>query len=361
MAVYNNDLSGNKAQYFRRYQRDRPEPVTLFTENDLEGAEFLRHAHERLVDFHQLYNTNPVVNYTGFQASQVFGSTDPPPYAVLATWNAAIPWAGGAWHSWTDLDNIDTAMEPFVQDNIFVINEAFSKLQGWAEGTIKSADSILEKYFGINRPWDFDVVDINQLVRQTNSEECVVPTGETSSSGGDSGGSSGGATAEDAILCFHEDSLVEMADGSLRRIQDVRAGDFVATGTEGFGEGLGLVTKALVHPVDKEVAVAVLDTEHGELVGTPDHPVYWHESGEWMELEDVATAHSEVGIRLESRFISAFYNLEVDGNILDEAEATHSYVVNGVTASGLGDHEELNRRFPRQKVFHQLSKGPIIA
>jgi hypothetical protein len=349
LAVYTNDLSGNKAQYFRRYQRDRPEPITIFTDTDLEGAEFLKHAHERLVDYHQLYNTD--ATYTGFEASTVFSRVEPPPYAILSTWNSAIPWAGGAWHAWTDLDNIELAKQPLVNDNMFVINEAYSLLQGWAEGSIKVADEILEQYFGIERPWDFPAVDVNQLVRQTNSEECVAGAAASggSSSGGSSGGdSSAGATAEDAILCFHADSLVEMADGTLKRIQDVRTGDFVATGSSDYGKGMGLVTEALTHPVNKEVAVAVVDTDLGELVGTPDHPVYWDETAQWIELEEL---QAELGVRLESRYIDAFYNLEVDGNILDEDRATHSYVVNGVTASGMGDHAELNRRFPRQKYF----------
>lgn len=353
MAVYTNDLSGNKAQYFRRFQRDRPEPVTILSDKDLEGAEFLKHAHERLVEFHTYYNTEPAVNYTGFQASSVFANSQPPTFGLLSTWNIAVPWAGAAWHSWTDLDNIELAMNPFVDYNIFVVNEAYSKLQGWAEGTIKAADSMLEEYFGIERPWDFDVVDINLVVRQTNSQECTVVDGGSSSGGSDGGSSSGGgggSSAEDDILCFHGDSLVEMADGTLKKIKDVQAGDFVATGINGAGKGL--VTEALVHPVGREVAVAVVDTAFGELVGTPDHPVYSTESQDWVELDQLTV---ELGVRFESRHIDAFYNLEVDGNVLEAEKASHSYVVNGVTASGLGDHKELNRLYPRQNAFKLIA------
>ncbi|KAL3942296.1 MAG: hypothetical protein SGARI_000313, partial [Bacillariaceae sp.] len=273
LAVYTNDMSGNKAQFFRRYQRDREEPVTIFSNADLEGAELLRHAHERLVDFHQLYNVDG--SYTGFEATQAFSGVQPPPYAFLSTWNTAIPWAGGAWHSWTDLDNIELAQQPFVDHNLFVVNEAYSLLQGWAEGAVKVADEILEDHFGIDRPWEFSVVDVNQLVRQTSSEECVASSASAASSGGggdDSGG--GGSTAEDAILCFHGESLIEMADGTHKKIQDVKIGEFVATGTHGNGKGAGLVTDALTHPVGKEVPVAVVSTPLGDLVGTPDHPVF---------------------------------------------------------------------------------------
>jgi hypothetical protein len=357
LAVYTNDLSGNKAQFFRRYQRDREEPVTIFSNKDLEGAELLKHAHERLVEFHQLYNVGG--NYTGFEATQAFNGVEPPPYAFLATWNTAVPWAGGAWHSWTDLDNIELAKQPFVGHNLFVVNEAYSLLQGWAEGAVKLADEILEEHFGISRPWDFPVVDVNQLVRQTNSAECVEGTPSTESSGGGSsgggsgGGGSSGSTAEDAILCFHGDSLIQMADGTFKKIQDVKIGDFVATGTNGHGIGFGLVTEALTHPVGKDVAVAVMPTPYGDLVGTPDHPVFSTESLAWTEMAEL---QDELRLHFETRYIETFYNLEIDGNILDEERSSHSYVVNGVMASGFGDHEELNRRFPRQKHFQAKEK-----
>jgi hypothetical protein len=131
LAVYANDNSGNKAQYFRRYQRERPEPVTIISNTDLEGRQFLQHAHDRLVEYHLYEKTDG--NYTGFEASKIFDETSPPEFAVLSTWNGAVTWAGGAWHSWTDLSSIDLALEPFVKDNIFVVNEAFSLLHGWAE------------------------------------------------------------------------------------------------------------------------------------------------------------------------------------------------------------------------------------
>ena len=208
------------------------------------------------------------------------------------------------------------------------------------------ADEILEQYFEISRPWDFPVVDVNQLVRQTNSEECVAAEGSSAAAAGGGGDSGGGSSAEDAILCFEGDSLVEMADGSFKKIKDVQIGDFVSTGMGGDGKGPGLVTKALRHPVNQAVSVAVVETAQGELVGTPDHPIFYQDN--WVEMQHL---ESELGVGLEVRHIESFYNLEVDGNILEEDEASHSYVVNGITASGLGDHAELNRRFPRQQFF----------
>ena len=90
LAVYANDLSGNKAQYFRRFQRERPEPVTIISDKDMEGAEFLQHAHDQLMHYH-LYDKIDAP-YTGFEASQILSDAPPPTFATLSTWNTAIPW-----------------------------------------------------------------------------------------------------------------------------------------------------------------------------------------------------------------------------------------------------------------------------
>lgn len=336
--MYANDLSGNKAQFFRRYQRVRPEPITFIAPSDLEGRTLLEHAHSRVVDFH-LYEKEDA-NYTGFEAQRVFSAVEPPEFGILSTWNIAIPWSGGAWHSWTDLSRVDEALQPFVEDRIFVVNEAYSLLQGWAEGSLKVADSVLETYFDVPRPWDFPVVDLNQIVRQTNSRECVaVDSGTTDGGEGDGGG----AEEEDnsAVLCFTRDAHVEMADGSSKRIEDIREGDYVATGTN---QGDGLVTEVLVHPVGKVVPIASLQTEYGELVGTPDHPVLV-DGDRWVDLGTVTES-----VSLESRYVDVFYNLEIDGDALDDS-TSHSYIVNGVVASGLGDNEILNQKFARQPLW----------
>lgn len=340
MAVYVNDLSGNKAQFFRRYQRERPEPVTIISNTDLEGAEFLKHAHSRLEEFH-LYN-NPNATYTGSQAQTVFSTTSPPVFAVLSTWNTDIPWAGGAWHMWTELDNVETAMQPFVDYNIFVVNEAYSLLHGWAEGSLKLGDEVLETYFGISRPWSFAVTDIVQSIAQTNSRECAgVVTNSTSSGSG--GGSAGNGSGGGSVLCFSGSALVALADGTFKEIRALTSGDLVATG---FHQHVGLVTEVLVHPVESMIPVAVLKTDHGDLIGTPSHPVF-HQN-EWIELGELSSER----LTLESRYIDVFYNLEIDGHLVDGS--SHSYVVNGVVASGLGDNEALNRQFPRQNVWKKL-------
>lgn len=333
LAVYANDLSGNKAQFFRQYQRERPDPVTIISNSDLEGKEFLKHAHSQLEKFH-LYG-NAGANYTPSSAYEVFQTAKPPEFAVLSTWNTAIPWAGGGWHSWTDLANVEKAMKPLVNNNIFVVNEAYSLLQGWAEGTLKSADDILLEFFGVERPWSFPLLDLVQEVAQTASSECAAVVEETVSAG-----DSGGATEVENVLCFTADALVLMADGSSKPISQVMTGEFVFTGTD---NGAGLVTQALIHPVDAIVPVAIVATPFGDLVGTPEHPVLIND--EWQELGIIEGQ----GVTLSHRHINAFYNLEIDGDVFDES--SHSYVVNGFVASGLGDNKDLNMRYPRQQIW----------
>ena len=120
-------------------------------------------------------------------------------------------------------------------------------------------------------------------------------------------------------------------------------GDHVATG----GGGFGIVTDALVHPHDEELEVAIVSTPHGELVGTPTHPVLVNRT--WLELREAHAIGAMAGMRFESRHVDAFYNLEIDGH--KPGESAHAYVVNGLTVSGLGDSEVLNSRFPRQAVW----------
>jgi hypothetical protein len=189
LAVYAHDFGGNKAQFFRRYQRDRPEPVTIISNTDTEGAGFLKHAHNRLRE-HHLYN---VVNasYSGFEAQQVFNNAQEPTFAVLATWNIGTYGAGGGWHHWTDLDQVGKATQPLNDYNIHVVNEAFSRLQGWAEGTLLLADEILEEYFSVQRPWAFDAPNMVQRVAQTSSEECEAADGTGGGTGGTTGGTGG--------------------------------------------------------------------------------------------------------------------------------------------------------------------------
>ena len=127
LAVYDHDYSGEAAMFFRRYQRERPEPVTILSGATPEGAAFLAHAHERLLECH-VYMEDPP--YTAYEASTVIGGAAPPTFGVLATWNAATLGAGGGWHGWTDLGLSDAMPAALAAHGAFVVNEAYSLVQG---------------------------------------------------------------------------------------------------------------------------------------------------------------------------------------------------------------------------------------
>ena len=76
--------------------------------------------------------------------------------------------------------------------------------------------------------------------------------------------------------------------------------------------------------------------------------------GEWLELAGAHERHLFAGnSSIETRYVDAFYNLEVDGDA--PGASAHAYMVSGVVASGNGDNTVLNTRFPRQNVWKQLS------
>lgn len=149
-----------------------------------------------------------------------------------------------------------------------------------------------------------------------------------------------------------------MSDGSFKKISDVKIGDIVRTGFPGEE---GVVTDVLAHEVFKDVEVGILSTPFGDLVGTLDHPIYFND--QWMEMIDAmkigyeteseSESESYHSMKLEGRVdtmkVDIFYNLEIDGDA--PGSSNHSYVVNGIIASGLGDNIHLNTLFARQKAW----------
>eukprot|EP00633_Aureoumbra_lagunensis_P003462 CAMPEP_0197301690 /NCGR_PEP_ID=MMETSP0890-20130614/50557_1 /TAXON_ID=44058 ORGANISM="Aureoumbra lagunensis, Strain CCMP1510" /NCGR_SAMPLE_ID=MMETSP0890 /ASSEMBLY_ACC=CAM_ASM_000533 /LENGTH=735 /DNA_ID=CAMNT_0042781059 /DNA_START=255 /DNA_END=2462 /DNA_ORIENTATION=+ len=348
LATYSFDYGGVLAQYFRRFQRDRPEPVTIISSSTVEGEMFLQHAHDRLTEYHLYENPDP--SYTPFEARQILENGDPPAFAILATWNTAVVGAGGGWHGYLNLDYVDTMPELLADKGIHIINEAFSKVQSWAEGSFQQADFVLENSYGIPRPWDFEGEEVPIHVAQTAAytpEDCEADGG--SSGGGSSGGgSSGGATTDDELSCFLGDTLITkiLDDDStvFVKLSQVKEGDKIVA-----AEGVpGIVTEVLIHPIFDTVSVAVYQSKYGEIVGTVSHPVLDSVKKEWIDFGHISN--------IEKRFVDQFYNLEIDGNS-PGASSQHAYLLNdGLVASGLGDNVILNTRFPRQASWKRFAK-----
>jgi monoamine oxidase len=79
----------------------------------------------------------------------------PMPYsAVYHTWNED-PYGGG-WHEWKAGYRLDEIMckmrHPVDTEQIYIVGEAYSYGQGWVEGALDTAESMLEDFFGLPRP-----------------------------------------------------------------------------------------------------------------------------------------------------------------------------------------------------------------
>lgn len=132
--------------------------------------------------------------------------------------------------------------------------------------------------------------------------------------------------------CFTHDSQVEMFDGTMKNIVDVKIGDVVKSTYEGEIVG-GTVTECLTHPVNKLVET----TEYNGVVADRNHPVLFN--GEWIPVSNLPFAQTTIS------YVENFYNLEIDGN---KQESEHNYFIGGLPASGLGDNKELNNKYKRQ-------------
>jgi monoamine oxidase len=77
------------------------------------------------------------------------------PYsAVYHTWNED-PYGGG-WHEWKAGYRLDQVMcrmrKPVEGVDIHIVGEAYSFDQGWVEGSLDTAESMLHEFFGLEPP-----------------------------------------------------------------------------------------------------------------------------------------------------------------------------------------------------------------
>jgi monoamine oxidase len=77
------------------------------------------------------------------------------PYsAAYHTWNED-PYGGG-WHEWKADYRLDEVMcrmrKPVPELDVHIVGEAYSFGQGWVEGALDTAESMLQDFFGLKRP-----------------------------------------------------------------------------------------------------------------------------------------------------------------------------------------------------------------
>ena len=160
---------------------------------------------------------------------------------------------------------------------------------------------------------------------------------------------------------FAADARLLLSTGSDVTISTAHKGMIVNTG-DGHS---GLITKVLKHTVSANAELFKL-TFHSNtpaLIGTCDHPILvnsvWVHAGtagdagllnHCGDFVRVTASGVEHLYNLEIDGVTAsgvehLYNLEIDGGQAQDAASTHSYVLNGLTVSGVGDHVELNQIF----------------
>jgi len=100
--------------------------------------------------------TEQMVQTANRQVAQVHALPEiPMPYsAVYHTWNED-PYGGG-WHEWKANYRLDEIMcrmrKPVPEHDIHIVGEAYSYGQGWVEGALDTAESMLEEFFGLKHP-----------------------------------------------------------------------------------------------------------------------------------------------------------------------------------------------------------------
>jgi hypothetical protein len=70
----------------------------------------------------------------------------------------------------TELDNVEKATEPLVGSDLYVVNEAYSLLHGWAEGSLKLAD----RTFSCSCEGFFSLVRNQVLISNGNHQTQIV-------------------------------------------------------------------------------------------------------------------------------------------------------------------------------------------
>ena len=155
-----------------------------------------------------------------------------------------------------------------------------------------------------------------------------------------SGGSSGGSSNNNIYGCFKSGTPIEMFDGTVKNIENIKEGDIVKSYKEGKYTS-GIVTKHLIHPINDVIPVVSINN----IIGSIDHPIFIN--NEWYELAE--SPLDKINLNM---FIDNWYNLEIDGHTIHNSE--HNYIINGYIMSGLGDNKVLNDIFSRQKIFKSI-------
>ncbi len=105
--------------------------------------------------FTALDGASPLAREVHREAGLVLGRTDALPLgAYFQDWSAD-PFAGG-WHYYAlghdGAADSAAMLKPLAGRELYVCGEAYSLAQGWVEGALERAETVLQRYFGLKRP-----------------------------------------------------------------------------------------------------------------------------------------------------------------------------------------------------------------
>ncbi len=100
--------------------------------------------------------TRQMVEAAVKQLGELHGVADlPAPYTALYHDWSADPYGGG-WHEWQAgyrfIDVIPKMLQPISDERIYVCGEAYSTDQGWVEGSLATAETMLQTHLDLKRP-----------------------------------------------------------------------------------------------------------------------------------------------------------------------------------------------------------------
>lgn len=127
---------------------DFTKPYVILDGASSTGWEIIKSAHDKLMAWH-VTNGSPI--------PEPYASTYPT-QVIIGMWDPQLEWSGGAWHSYkngnrggrvsTNYTDVREAVpvasiKPFEDEEVYVANEAFSAVQGWAEGSLIMAENVV--------------------------------------------------------------------------------------------------------------------------------------------------------------------------------------------------------------------------
>jgi hypothetical protein len=133
--------------------------------------------------------------------------------------------------------------------------------------------------------------------RNWNWNDYGVGTSPADPGGGDDGGGDdGGGNPIDPICCFVAGTLISMADGTTKVIEDIKEGDIILSVLDGTQEIIENGIRATVEVVRSELYTVTLDNGNTFTI-TDDHPV-WVEGKGWSSVDPTRSEISYPGIVL---------------------------------------------------------------